>query len=143
MKKTILVSILLFFYLFSRSQTDKQKVERACLDYIEAFYEADTTKWIRSVKPSLYKLGFWKSNGSSTFDQQGLMTFKEGLFYINRDRQEKKFAKPDSPKAVEVLNILKVTAVAKVTAYWGWDYILLSKLNGKWMIESVIYETNQ
>jgi len=41
---------------------------------------------------------------------------------------------------VEVLDVMNTIASAKVTAWWGTDYILLAKDNGKWMIEQVIWE---
>ena len=41
---------------------------------------------------------------------------------------------------VEVLNIGKTIAAAKVTAWWGIDYILLSKRGDVWMIEQVLWE---
>jgi hypothetical protein len=41
MKKFLLLTALLFSFYLSIAQSDKEKVERACLDYIEAFYEDD------------------------------------------------------------------------------------------------------
>jgi phosphohistidine phosphatase SixA len=43
-------------------------------------------------------------------------------------------------RKVEVLDIGNHIASAKVTAIWGIDYMLLSKDDGKWMIEQVIWE---
>lgn len=71
------------------------------------------------------------------------MTLDEALFYARKDiAANKRMGKPDSPKMVLVLDVMKVTAAAKVTALWGSDYLLLSKRNGKWMIEEVIWEGN-
>jgi len=53
---------------------------------------------------------------------------------------KKNFAKPDSPKKVEVLDIGIAIASAKVTAWWGIDYVLLSKQGDKWTIEQVLWE---
>jgi Putative lumazine-binding len=142
MKQTILLTILLFVSFFSFAQTDKQQVERACLDYIEGFYEADTIKMLRSIKPELYKIGFYKRKGDTAYTYSK-MTFGDALFYARKDIAEnRRLGKKDSPKEVIVLDIMKVTAVAKVTALWGSDYLLLSKRNGKWMIEEVIWEGN-
>jgi hypothetical protein len=135
----ILIAFLFSFYL-SIAQSDKVKVERACIDYIEAFYEADTVKLIRSVKPELYKIGFEKGDTSYVYSK---MTFDQALGFIRRyNARNMRMGKKDSPKAVLVLDVMKVTAVAKVTALWGTDYLLLSKRNGKWMIEEVIWEGN-
>lgn len=68
------------------------------------------------------------------------MSFREALDYAKKVMEKKNFAKPDAPKKVEVLDIMNATAAAKVTAWWGVDYILLSKQNGQWMIEQVLWE---
>ena len=33
------------------------------------------------------------------------------------------------------------TASAKVTAYWGTDYLLLGNFGGKWMVISVLWQS--
>jgi len=68
------------------------------------------------------------------------MIYRQALDYAKGVLAKKSFAKADAPKKVEVLDIMKTTAAAKVTAWWGIDYILLSKQNGKWMIEEVLWE---
>ena len=120
--------------------SDKEKIERACLDYIEGFYEGDTTKIIRSIKPSLYKFGYWKNDKSGIYESDGQMTFHQAIDYTKRVFEKKNFAKADAPKTVVVLDTMNTIAAAKVTAWWGVDYILLSKQNDKWMIEQVLWE---
>lgn len=138
MKKVFILAALLFSFYSSIAQSDKEKVERACLDYIEAFYEADTLKLIRSVKPELYKIGFEKGDTSYVYSK---MTFDQALSFLRRyNERNMRMGKKDSPKVVLVMDVMKVTAVAKITALWGSDYLLLSKRNGKWMIEEVIWE---
>ena len=119
---------------------DKENVEKACMNYIEGFYEGDTTKLIAALKPTLYKIGFWKNKTTGIYDFDGQMTYRQALDYAKNVLAKKNFPKPDAPKKVEVLDIMKTTAAAKVTAWWGVDYILLSKQNGKWMIEEVLWE---
>jgi Putative lumazine-binding len=140
MKRMIFTTALVLLSYLSMAQTDKQQVERACLDYIEGFYEADTAKLLRSIKPELYKIGFYKRKGDTVYTYSK-MTLADALGYARKDiAQGKQMGKKDSPKNVVVLDIMKVTAVAKITALWGSDYLLLSKRNGKWMIEEVIWE---
>ena len=137
--------IILFFALFailksSYAQENKSKIERACMDYIEGFYEGDTIKLIRSLKPSLYKFGYWKNDKSGKYDPDGNMSFRQALDYAKKVFDKKNFAKADAPRKVEVLDIMNTIASAKVTAWWGVDYILLSKQDDKWMIEQVLWE---
>ena len=140
MKKTIFVFLVCLFAKFSVAQETKQKIERACLDYIEGFYEGDTAKITRSIKPSLYKFGYWKNKTSGKYEPDEHMTFREAINYTKNVYEKKKFTKEGSPKKVEVLDIMNTIAAAKVTAWWGVDYVLLSKQDDKWMIEQVLWE---
>src|SRR5688572_5690931 len=85
MKKMIvlLVSCVLISGLYAQN-SDKEKIEWACLDYIEGFYEGDTTKIIRSIKPSLYKFGYWKNDKSGIYESDGQMTFQQAIDYTKR-----------------------------------------------------------
>lgn len=59
------------------------------------------------------------------------MSFDNALVYARNVLEKKQFPKPDVPKEVEVLGIGNPIASAKVTAWWGIDYILLSKQGDK------------
>ncbi len=139
MKKLIFL-LLAFITVNYLSAQEKEKVERACLNYIEGFYEGDTTKLIASLKPSLHKLGYWKNKNTGVYDFDGQMTYREALDYAKNVLAKKSFAKSDSPKIVEVLDVGNTIASAKVTAWWGIDYVLLSKQGDKWVIEQVLWE---
>ncbi|HPG11251.1 MAG TPA: nuclear transport factor 2 family protein [Chitinophagaceae bacterium] len=136
------IFILLTFSVLVKyvSAQEKAKVERACLNYIEGFYEGDTAKLISTLKPTLYKIGYWKNKNTGAYDFDGQMTWRQAIDYAKRVSEKKNFAKPDAPKKVEILNIGNSIAAAKVTAWWGVDYILLSKEGDKWMIEEVLWE---
>ena len=60
MKKIAAIFVFFLFSKFASSQLAKEEITRACLNYIEGFYEGDTAKLIQSLKPSLYKFGYWK-----------------------------------------------------------------------------------
>lgn len=138
--KKIFCFLLLCFIVRSATAQEKEKVERACLNYIEGFYEGDTTKLMAALKPSLYKIGYWKNNKTGVYEFDEQMTWRQALDYAKNVMAKKNFAKADAPKKVEVLDVMNTIASAKVTAWWGVDYILLSKQNGKWMIEEVLWE---
>ena len=139
MKKLIFTLVLFSVVKFSPAQ-EKEKVERACMNYIEGFYEGDSVKLITSLKPSLHKIGYWKNKNTGVYDFDGQMTYREALDYAKNVLAKKNFAKSDSPKKVEVLDIGNTIASAKVTAWWGIDYVLLSKQGDKWLIEQVLWE---
>lgn len=140
MKKIRFILLLLCFSYAVSAQNAREDVAKACLNYIEGFYEGDTTKLIKSLMPTLYKFGYWKNKSTGTYGPDGQMTYRQALDYARKVMEKKKFAKADAPKKVEVLDIQNSIAAAKVTAFWGVDYILLSKQNGQWMIEQVLWE---
>jgi hypothetical protein len=140
MKKLIAFTLLILSTHLCMGQSDKDKIEQACLNYIEGFYNGDTTKLIQSLKPSLYKFGYWKNKDTGKYGPDGHMSYRQAIDYAKRVMEKKNFAKADAPKKVEVLDMLHAIAAAKVTAWWGVDYILLSKQDDQWMIEQVLWE---
>lgn len=140
MKKitTLLLCCLIIFS--ARAQDAKQKVERACLDYLEGFYEGDTSKLINCLNPSLYKFGYWQDKKTGKYAPDGNMTWRQAVDYAKQVYEKKNFAKANAPKKVEILDVMNTIAAAKVTAWWGVDYILLAKQNDKWMIDQVLWE---
>lgn len=138
--KRIFFLLAAFIAVNFLSAQEKEKVERACLNYIEGFYEGDTTKLVAALKPSMYKIGYWKNKNTGVYDFDGQMTYRAAMDYANNVMAKKNFAKPDAPKKVEVLDVGNSIASAKVTAWWGMDYILLSKQGEKWVIEQVLWE---
>ncbi len=139
MKKYILIAALAGLISNAPAQ-DKSGVEQACLDYLEGFYEGDTVKIARSLKPTLYKIGYWKKKGANDYSFDGAMPYKEAIKYAADVKQKKTFAKADAPKKVEVFDLMDHIASAKVTAWWGVDYLLLSKSGDRWMIEEVLWQ---
>ena len=140
MKKIPAIFVFFLFSKFASSQLAKEEITRACLNYIEGFYEGDTAKLIQSLKPSLYKFGYWKDEKSGKYASDGNMTYRQALDYAKNVFEKKHFAKQDAPKKVDVLDVQNAIAAAKVTAWWGIDYVLLSKQDEKWMIEQVLWE---
>ncbi len=143
MKKfTIIAIIILSFasFAFAKDLTDKELVEKVSMGYLEGFYEGDTEKLKNSLDVNLKKYGFWKNEKSGEYGKAIHMTFEGALEFATDVKEKKKFPKADAPKNVEVIEVLEKIAISKVTAWWGVDYILLAKNDGKWMIRQVIWE---
>jgi Putative lumazine-binding len=140
MKKIVMIFLILAITKPSTAQDARLEIERTCMDYIEGFYEGDTLKIISCLKPSLYKLGYRKKEGTDTYEYAGTMPFQGAVAFAKNVYNNKRFAKEGSPKKVEVLDVMNAIAVAKITVWWGTDYLLLSKQNNKWMIEEVLWE---
>jgi len=60
--------------------------------------------------------------------------------FANKVKAKNNFAKEGSPKVVEVLDMMEMISAAKITAWWGHDYVLLSKLENGWTISEVIWQ---
>ena len=140
MKQTVTIFFLLLCTNQVIAQSSKEDVSKACLNYIEGFYEGDTVKLAKCLMPSLFKFGYWKDKTSGKYNSDGNMTYRQAMDYAKKVFEKKHFAKADAPRKVEVLDIQHTIASAKVTAWWGIDYILLSKQNDTWMIEQVLWE---
>ncbi len=117
--------------------TDEFEIEKASMLYLEGFYEGDTLKVKQSLSPDLYKKGYYE-RGQSYLRQS--MTYKEAIAYARGVKQNNRQPKDDVPKEVEILDIESHIAVTKVTAWWGVDYLLLSKQSGLWKIEQVLWQ---
>ena len=119
---------------------DRQAVRRAALDYVEALYEVDSTRIVRSVHPDLRKYGYYRRDGAY---RGTAMTFKQLRGLATRWNQNQGRVDPDSAtKNVVVLDVLDKTASAKVVAQWGIDYMHLAKVDGKWMIRQVLWQSH-
>lgn len=142
MMKTLITLTCIFLALsaFGQSDSDQEEIQSACMGYLEGFYEGDTVKLKNSIRPSLYKTGYWKSKDTGKYESEGQMTYRQAIDYAKGVKEKKRFAKPDAPKYVEILDVSNHLASAKITAWWGIDYALLTKTDGKWMIEQVLWE---
>lgn len=116
-------------------------VRQACFNYIDAFYKADTTLAYQSVHPSLQKRGFAFDQKTGTYSKQLEMPFPALVRLAKTWNKDGKRTNPDSPRAVDVFEVADKTAVAKVTAVWGIDYIHLVRENDRWMIVNVLWQS--
>ena len=141
MKSFILSIILaLSFTISAQDNSDKAQIETTLNNYIDAFYKGDTTKLKVAIKPRLNKFGYWKNEESGDYEYYAHMNYQQAMNFVIKMKEEGKSRDENEIRNVEILDIGNHIASAKVTAAWGIDYILLSKDEGKWMIEQVIWE---
>jgi hypothetical protein len=121
---------------------DSAGVRRAALDYIEAFYEGDSTKIVRSVRPDVRKIGFYRGatpvGGPYSSDE---MPFPAMLEYIRNFRRNNRTTPATAPRDVLVGEVNDQTATAKVVAWWGIDYLHFARYDGRWMIVNVLWQS--
>ncbi len=68
-------------------------------------------------------------------------SWAEFITYANRVRSRGRGAPPGAPKDVAVFDVQDQTASAKLTAWWGTDYLLLARYGGRWMITQVLWQS--
>jgi hypothetical protein len=124
----------------AQSAADSAGIRRAALDYIEGFYEGDSTRHVRSIRPDVYKYGFWIPRDSTRY-QGERMTWPEFHAYTARMKAAGRKTPPTAPKDIKLLDAQDQTAAVKVTAWWGTDYLLLGKYDGQWMISHVLWQS--
>lgn len=144
MRRSLLAMLLVAApVVAARAQTanaDREGVRRAVLDYVEGFYEGDSTKHVRSIRPEVFKYGFFIPRDSSKYQGQQ-MTWSGFHNYTRNVRTNNRPAPANAPKDIVIYDVLDQTASAKLTAYWGIDYLLLAKYDGKWMVTHVLWQT--
>ncbi|MBK8247308.1 MAG: nuclear transport factor 2 family protein [Gemmatimonadetes bacterium] len=126
--------------LQAQAPADRDGVRRAAMDYLEGFYEGDSTKHLRSIRPEVYKYGFYKPAADKPY-QGNQMTWAGFMDFTRNVRTRKNFAPATAPKEVAILEVQDQTAAAKVTAWWGTDYLLLGKFDDRWMVTHVLWQS--
>ncbi len=140
---------MIFCYLVACSfissinaQANKIAVTNAIMDYVDAFYYGDTIKIHNSISPTVVKYGYYRAKDKTSYEGEA-MSFKQMLDYASSVKKRGVSPNVDKfPKQIDVLDAQDQTASAKLTAWWGSDYILLSKVNNKWMITHVLWQSS-
>jgi hypothetical protein len=65
----------------------------------------------------------------------GFMAFARGV------RAGRSTPPPDAPQEIVVFEVLDQTASARLTAWWGTDYLPLAREDGRWKITHVLWQT--
>lgn len=138
--KKIISFATLFFAIHSYSQDEKQNITNAVMDYVDAFYFGDTTKILRSISPAVVKYGYYRKKDATVYEGEP-MSYREMLDYAASVKKRNNPNADKLEKKIEILDYQDQIAAAKLHAWWGTDYILLAKLEGKWMITHVLWQS--
>lgn len=106
---------------------DQHQIEKAIMNYVEAFYEADTAKAYESVIKDLAERGYYTREGTV---RETKMSFEQ-LIQLSQRWKSSQIITPQSPKKITVFEVLDRIAAAKVEAERGIDYFHLAKEDGK------------
>ncbi|NKI33192.1 nuclear transport factor 2 family protein [Croceivirga thetidis] len=138
----LLFSFVLLYPQDSTGHNDKIAVESAIKDYVEALYKVEPYKIERSVDTTLSKVGYWFDEKDGSYRDNLRMTYQQlydlaGSWNIDGDRITK-----DSPQEITIYEVNDKTAVAKLKAEWGIDIFHLAKVNDKWKIYNIIWQSH-
>ena len=141
MKKNIFCLMLTTCAFLSQAQTSKEEVANAVKDYVDAFYYGDTSKIHRSISMNVVKYGYYIPKAKTIYEGEP-MSFKEMIDYAAGVKQRGPGPNVEKfPKKIEVFDVQDQTASAKLTAWWGTDYLLLARINDRWMITHVLWQS--
>lgn len=136
----IFIATLLPAEIFAQSQPEHKAVTMAVLDYVEGIYEVAPERIERSVAKDLAKVGYWRAPEENNYDES-TMSYEQLVKLAGSWNAEGRVDAAEAPKKIEVLDILDQTAVVKLSAAWGIDYLNLAKIDGRWMIKNVLWQS--
>jgi DNA primase large subunit len=123
----------------AQSAADRAGGRQAATDYVEALYQVDSMRVVRSVHPELVKYGYYTRDGAYRGTPMNFTELKQLAASWNKDQKR---VDPDTAtKEVVVLDVLDKTASAKIVAHWGVDYMHLAKVDGTWMIRQILWQS--
>jgi hypothetical protein len=123
------------------TNSDREAVRQAVLDYVEGIYNTEPARIERSVSPNLAKLGFYRPPAETAYRPGRTMAFQQLVEIAKNFNKDGKLRK-DAPKEIVIYDVLDQTASVKLTADWGTDYMHLAKIDGKWMIVNVLWQSH-
>ena len=123
------------------TNADREAVRQAVLDYVEGIYNVEPQRIERSVSPNLAKLGFYRPSAETAYRPARVMAYQQLVEIAKTYNKEGKLRK-DAPKIIEIYDVLDQTATVKLTAEWGTDFMHLAKMDGKWMIVNVLWQSH-
>lgn len=118
---------------------EREAVRNAVLDYVEGFYQGDTTRLVRSVSPQVHKHGYWRERATGRYTAEP-MTYAQFMSFANGVRAGRNRPPANAPREIVLFDVQDQTASARLTAWWGTDYLLLARENGRWMITHVLWQ---
>ena len=115
-------------------------VREAVLDYVEGIYQVEPERIKRSVHPELAKVGYWRKKDATEY-REGRMTYDELVELAGTWNAKGQVDAETAPKKIEIFDLMDQTATVKLSAHWGVDHMQLAKIEGKWMIMNVLWQS--
>ena len=120
---------------------ERTAVIQAARNYVDALYDAKPDLVAESVHAKLTKFGFYRSAASKPYEGHA-MSYEQLVKLAKSWNRSGSKTDASSPRKVEVLDLLDQTAVVKLTAVWGIDYMHLAKFEDSWKIVHILWQSH-
>lgn len=124
---------------YTQSDEDKAGITKACLDYFEGWFEGSAERMDRALSPELMKRSVKQTPTGR--DYLGYSPFISMVEWTRTGRTKAPVAQQNIK--VEIYDIHKGIASAKVTCNDFYDYVHVAKMNGEWKIINVLWVSNK
>jgi len=124
----------------AQSSADSAGVRKAVNDYVEGFYSGDTAKIYYSIDQNASKHGYYKGNQLDTAYRKIPMSFSQMIGYSKNERNRPSEANAKI-RDIQILDLQTKIASVKLRAWWGIDYLLLTKMQDRWVVEKVLWQS--
>ncbi len=120
---------------------DYDSVHAAISDYVDGLYLVDSTLIERSIHPEMRKRGYWYHEKSGSYRDNLDMTYEQLRHLAVTWNKDGSNADDNTIRKIEIYDINSKTASARLTAAWGLDYFHLAKLEDRWYIMNVLWQS--
>ena len=125
-------------FTFGQADSDREAIKRTALNYAEGWYEGDAAKMESALSPDLAKrIVRTNAQGQSGLGQMTAMSLVQGT----RGGSGKETPKDQQQKDVTILDLFGNAAAVKLEMRDWIDYMHIGKMNGRWVIINVLWET--
>ena len=132
-------SIFAFLKDVEQFSEDENQVRLVLENYIKSIYDADSTLVETIADSSLQKSGHYYSHQRKRWSYEN-MDFA-GLQHTAATYNKKGLLPDWAPAEIEIFEVKEKVASAKIKAIWGFDYVLLSKQDGQWIMDKVLWQS--
>jgi hypothetical protein len=124
----------------AQRSADREQVRAAVEDYVVGFYQGDSARLVRSVSPEVSKYGYSRQQQSGEYRGMS-MPYPSFMRFAQGVREGRNRPPEDPVREIVILDVQDQTACAKLIAWWGTDYLLLGREDGRWMITHVLWQS--
>jgi hypothetical protein len=116
---------------------EREAIERACLDYIEGWYDGDGERMRGALHADLAKRKVRAlPSGHEIVEHMSADLLAE----VTRLGRDKDLPEAQRLREVTILDVFDTIATAKIVSHRFVDYAHLARVNGEWRIVNVLWE---